>query len=190
MSATAQILVIGVGNDFRRDDGAGRLAARRIKADAGEEIRVIEESGEGAALMAAWRGAELVILIEAVHSGAAPGTVHRLDASAQPIPSNFFHYPTHAFSIAEAVGLARALDQLPPRLIVYGIEGKDFTSGEGLSPEVAAAVEEAAQDIVTVCKTGEINPGDFIAGGRRRTRRPEDRNDAARLPRWRKMRAA
>jgi len=83
-----------------------------------------------------------------------------------------------------------ALDQLPPRLIVYGIEGKDFTSGEGLSPEVAAAVEEAAQDIVTVCKTGEINPGDFIAGGRRLTRRPEDRNDAARLPRWRKMRAA
>jgi len=140
-------LVIGLGNDFRRDDGAGRVAARRVRELAGEAVRVIEESGEGAALMDAWRGAELVILIDAVHSGAAPGTIHRLDARAQPIPSNFFHYSTHAFSVAEAVELARALDQLPPRLIVHGIEGKDFTSGEGLSPEVAAAVEQVAQTV-------------------------------------------
>ena len=140
-------LVIGLGNDFRRDDGAGRVAARRVRELAGGAVRIIEESGEGAALMDAWRGAELVILIDAVHSGAAPGTIHRLDARAQPIPSNFFHYSTHAFSVAEAVELARALDQLPPRLIVHGIEGKDFTSGEGLSPEVAAAVEQVAQTV-------------------------------------------
>ncbi len=142
-------LVIGLGNDFRRDDGAGRLAARRVRELAGEAVRVIEESGEGAALMDAWRGVELVVLIDAVHSGAKPGTVHRLDAQTQSIPANFFHYSTHAFSVAEAVELARALDQLPPRLIVYGIEGMNFTSGEGLSPEVAAAAEQVAQTIIT-----------------------------------------
>ncbi len=142
-------LVIGLGNDFRRDDGAGRIAARRVRELAGEAVRVIEESGEGAALMDAWRGAELVVLIDAVHSGAEPGDIHRLDARAQPIPSNFFHYSTHAFSVAEAVELARALGQLPPQLVVYGIEGKDFTSGEGLSPDVAAAVEQVAQTITS-----------------------------------------
>jgi hydrogenase maturation protease len=140
-------LVIGLGNDFRRDDGAGRMAARRVREMAGEAVRVAEESGEGTALMDAWRGAELVVLIDAVHSGAEPGEIHRLDAQAQPIPANFFHYSTHAFSVAEAVELARELGQLPPRLIVYGIEGKDFTSGEGLSPEVAAAVEEVARQV-------------------------------------------
>lgn len=142
-------LVIGLGNDFRRDDGAGRVAARRVRELAGDAVRVIEESGEGATLMDTWREAEFVILIDAVHSGAEPGTVHRLDAHAQPIPSNFFHYSTHAFSVAEAVELARALGQLPPRLLVFGIEGNDFTSGEGLSPEVAAAVEQVAQTIAT-----------------------------------------
>lgn len=147
MNALAQALVIGLGNDFRRDDGAGRVAARMIASAQADAVRVIEASGEGAALMDAWRGAELVILIDAVHSGAPPGTIHRLDARAQPIPSNFFHYSTHAFSVAEAVELARALDQLPPRLIVYGIEGKDFSSGEHLSPEVAAAVEEVARQV-------------------------------------------
>lgn len=147
MSATTQTLVIGLGNDFRRDDGAGRVAARMIASAQVDGVRVIEASGEGAALMDAWRDAESVVLIDAVHSGAAPGTIHRLDARAQPIPSNFFHYSTHAFSVAEAVELARALDQLPPRLIVFGIEGKDFSSGEDLSPEVAAAVEEVARQV-------------------------------------------
>ena len=147
MSATTQTLVIGLGNDFRRDDGAGRVAARMIASAQADGVRVIEASGEGAALMDAWRDAESVVLIDAVHSGAVPGTIHRLDARAQPIPSNFFHYSTHAFSVAEAVELARALDQLPPRLIVFGIEGKDFSSGEDLSPEVAAAVEEVARQV-------------------------------------------
>ena len=147
MDATPQTLVIGLGNDFRRDDGAGRVAARMIASAQADGVRVIEASGEGAALMDAWRDAESVVLIDAVHSGAAPGTIHRLDARAQPIPSNFFHYSTHAFSVAEAVELARALDQLPPRLIVFGIEGKDFSSGEDLSPEVAAAVEEVVRQV-------------------------------------------
>ena len=147
MNAAAQTLVIGLGNDFRRDDGAGRVAARMIASAQVDGVRVIEASGEGAALMDAWRDAESVVLIDAVHSGAAPGTIHRLDARAQPIPSNFFHYSTHAFSVAEAVELARALDQLPPRLIVFGIEGKDFSSGEDLSPEVAAAVEEVVRQV-------------------------------------------
>ena len=140
-------LVIGLGNDFRRDDGAGRVAARRLRELAPGALDILEQSGEGAALMEAWRGAELVVLIDAVHSGAAPGHIHRLDAETEPIPSNFFHYSTHAFSLAEAVELARALGELPPRLIVYGIEGSDFTSGEGLSPQVAAAVEQVAQSI-------------------------------------------
>lgn len=147
MNALAQTLVIGLGNDFRRDDGAGRVAARMIATAQADGVRVIEASGEGAALMDAWRDAESVVLIDAVHSGAALGTIHRLDARSQPIPSNFFHYSTHAFSVAEAVELARALDQLPPRLIVFGIEGKDFSSGEDLSPEVAAAVEEVVRRV-------------------------------------------
>jgi len=76
-------LVIGLGNDFRRDDGAGRIAARRVRELAGDTVHVVEESGEGAALMDTWRDAESVVLIDAVHSGAKPGTIHRLDATAQ-----------------------------------------------------------------------------------------------------------
>lgn len=138
----SRVTVLGLGNEFRGDDGAGRVVARRLRETALPGVAVREESGEGAALMDAWKDADAVILVDAVQSGAAPGTIHRLDASRVPVPSRFFHYSTHAFSVAEAVELARALNQLPPRLIIYGVEGKDFAAGEKLSPEVAAAVDE------------------------------------------------
>ena len=137
-----RILIIGLGNDYRGDDAVGRALARRLQAIAGGNVRVMEESGEGASLIEAWQGADLVMLIDAVHSGGAAGTIHRFDAAMQPVPGSFFHYSTHAFSVAEAVELARALNRLPPRLIVYGIEGKNFDSRVELSPEVKAAAEE------------------------------------------------
>lgn len=138
----SRVLVLGLGNEFRGDDGVGRVLARRLREAAWPGVAVREESGEGAVLMEAWKDADAVILVDAVQSVDAPGTIHRLDARAQSMPSKFFHYSTHAFSVAEAVELARALNQLPPRLVIYGIEGGDFTAGEQLSPEVAAAVDE------------------------------------------------
>jgi hydrogenase maturation protease len=137
-------LIIGLGNQYRRDDAAGLVAARRLKEAAPAHVRVLEESGEGTALMESWQGADSVILIDALDSGAKPGTVRRLDAHREPIPTGFFHYSTHAFGVAEAIELARVLGQLPPRLIVYGIEGRTFEAGLGLSPEV----EKAAQEVV------------------------------------------
>ncbi len=139
------IIVIGVGNAYRSDDAVGPIIIERLKAmqeshhQALVGVALLEQSGEGAALMEAWRGAEAVILVDAVSSGAEPGTIHRLDAAEQKIPTDFFSYSTHAFSVAEAIEMARVLHQLPPRLIVYGIEGKTFGYGLELSPEVEQA---------------------------------------------------
>ena len=144
-------LIIGVGNDFRGDDCAGLEVARRLRALNLPGTVITEHTGDGAALMESWRAAGRVILIDATQSGVAPGIVHRLDASAQTIPAAFFSYSTHAFSVAEAVEMARALGELPPDLIIYGIEGTRFALGEALSPEVEAAItrvtDAVARDI-------------------------------------------
>jgi hydrogenase maturation protease len=132
-------LVIGVGNPLRHDDGVGHAVARAIRA-ASPATSVIEMEGEGAALIEAWTGAGLVIVIDAVRSGSAPGTVHRFEPPEDPLPATLSSTSTHAFGLPAAVELGRTLGQLPRRLVVYGIEGVDFTAGEGLSPEVEAAV--------------------------------------------------
>ncbi|MHA3771448.1 hydrogenase maturation protease [Verrucomicrobiota bacterium sgz303538] len=139
------VLIIGIGNEYRSDDAVGRLIARRLAGAVNVQIR--EDDGEGADLIACWATAQTVILIDAVSSGTPPGTIYRLDAASAPLPVEFFRCSTHAFSVAEAVELARALGQLPPRLILYGIEGKNFDAGRQLSPEVADAVDTVARKI-------------------------------------------
>lgn len=144
-----RILVIGIGNEYRADDAVGILLARRLKALNLPHVQVIEQSGEGAALIDTWESsrAPLVILIDAVSSGAAPGTIYRLDVNKEPIPTSFFNYSTHAFSLAEAVELARVLDKLPPQAVIYGIEGAQYTAGGELSAAVEKAMPTALDNI-------------------------------------------
>ncbi len=140
-------LVIGVGNEYRGDDAVGILLCRRL-AEQAPQLAVAEHNGEGAALLEAWQGAELVIVIDAVQSGAHAGKIFRFDAAVQAIPTQFFHYSTHAFSLAEAIELGRALNRLPRHLIVYGIEGKNFTAGAPLTAAVAQAMPEVLAQVM------------------------------------------
>ena len=138
------VLIIGIGNAYRSDDAAGLRVAEEIRKESTDCAKVILQNSDGAVLMDLWKCTDAVILIDAVCSGGKPGTIYRYDARKQPMPSRFFHYSTHAFGVAEAVELARALNQLPEYFIVYGIEGKCFKAGVRLSPEV----EMAAQEVV------------------------------------------
>jgi hydrogenase maturation protease len=140
-------LIIGIGNEYRGDDAAGLIVARRLKERLADSAIVIEQGGDGAALMEAWRGAETVIIIDAVMSGAAPGTIYLFDANAQPLPKDAFRLSTHAFGVAEAIELSRALGEIPRSLVVYGIEGKNFAAGVGISPEVEKATCDAINQV-------------------------------------------
>jgi hydrogenase maturation protease len=144
-SRQSRTIIIGVGNPYRSDDGAGIVVVRQLLGRVPVGVSIVEESGEGAALMEAWKDAAAAVVVDAVHSDAPPGTIHRLDACSQQIPEGFFHYSTHAFSVAEAIELARTLNQLPPHLIVYGIEGKNFSAGT----ELSAVVEQAVPTLVS-----------------------------------------
>lgn len=138
-------VIVGIGNAFRGDDGIGRHVARRLLDFVPPDVVVLEENGEAANLMAAWDHADRAILIDAMTTGAAPGTVMRFNATDLPLPREMFpHFSTHTYSVSESIELARTLERLPSRVVVYGIEGKDFETGAGLSPEV----ERAATNVI------------------------------------------
>ncbi len=143
------ILLIGIGNEYRSDDSVGLTAIRMLKTKVlPEGTLLIESSGDGAELIEMWRTAGTAILIDAVSSGAKPGTIYRFDALKQRIPVQLSFPSTHAFSIAEAIELARVLDQIPPSLIVYAIEGQNFSTGIGLSPEVENAMLKVVEQVI------------------------------------------
>ena len=140
------VLCIGIGNRYRRDDSAGPCVSDALLQLNLPGVTVIEHSGEGASLMDAWRGGDAVILIDAVSSGAKPGTLFQFAAHDSPLPAGYFPYSTHAFGVSQALELSRSLGELPSLCVVFGIEGACFDFGTDLSP----AVEQTVQQIVPV----------------------------------------
>ncbi len=138
------MLIIGCGNRQRGDDGAGILVAERLR-DLG--VSAETRSGEAADLIEAWRGADDVIVIDAVVTGAPVGTVRAWDPGRPPA-SVRASASTHGLGVAEAIELAQVLQRLPARLQVYGIEGRRFEPGVEISPEVERAIEDLARRIV------------------------------------------
>jgi hydrogenase maturation protease len=144
--AHQRALLIGVGNEFRTDDGLGVFVARALRRRYGDHLVVIENDGDGTALIDSWEGADTVLVVDAVSSGRNPGTIHRIDASDLPIPRRLFHSSSsHSFGLAEAVELARRFHRLPHRTIVYGVEGTSFDYGTGLSDPVVKSVPSLLQ---------------------------------------------
>ncbi len=143
----AWLALIGVGNRFRSDDAAGLEVASRLRSAHPPGCRILEEEGEPGSLIEDWALVTEALVIDAVASGAPPGTLHRFDASKGPVPTEMFRGSTHSLGVADAVELARELDRLPPRLAVYGIEGESFETGEGLSPAVEATVDALVDEL-------------------------------------------
>lgn len=140
------VVVIGLGNPDRGDDGAGREVARRLlAAEAPKGVRIVEADGEATAILAYLDGASTAFLIDACVSGAPSGTVRRIDLTQETLPRARYGLSSHGFGLAEALALAQALDRLPKRCIVYAIEGEGFEIGAPLSPAVAHGVAETVE---------------------------------------------
>lgn len=145
----APVVVIGLGNDFRRDDGAGPAvvsALRDLAPPPGVDLVITD--GEPARLIEAWTGARLAVVVDAVRAQPpCPGRVHRFVLD-RPRSGAARTTSSHGFGLDDAVSLARALDRMPGRLIVHAIEAADLTQGLGLTPPVAEVVGTVARAIL------------------------------------------
>jgi hydrogenase maturation protease len=142
-------LVIGLGNRLRGDDGLGPAVAQRLVQVVDGEVDVIECS-DPASLMDDWAGAERVVIVDAVASGRTPGAITVIDAIGSPLPGTGWALGgTHALSLPAVIELARALDRLPPRLHVVGVEMHvNATDGSELSSAGESAIEPAVEAVL------------------------------------------
>ncbi|HEY3089318.1 MAG TPA: hydrogenase maturation protease [Jatrophihabitantaceae bacterium] len=139
------IALIGVGNEFRCDDGIGPavIASLRDQVPAGVTLTITD--GEPTQLLDTWAGADLAVIIDAVMcEPSVPGRIHRTEAVPQPAAMA----STHGLGIPDAVRLARALDQTPQRLVIYAVEAADLGFGHGLTPAVAAALPNVTRAVL------------------------------------------
>lgn len=139
-------IVIGIGNDFRRDDGVGLMVAQRIAERNLPDVRVVSGISEPAALLDVWTGVTRAVVVDAVTgASAAPGRIRRwigLDLETTAVVSS------HALGLAQTFALGQALARTPDELVVFGVDVEDTNHGIGLTPAVAAAVPRLVDLIV------------------------------------------
>jgi hydrogenase maturation protease len=131
-------VVIGVGNEYRRDDGFGPAVAARLAARKPSDVDVMASDGEPTRLIDLWTGADLAVVVDAVRADHA-GHRYELVLTGADLPWDRAA-SSHGIGLGSTVELARALDRLPRRLVVLAVSGREFGFGTGLTPEVAAAV--------------------------------------------------
>lgn len=144
-----ELLVIGCGNLLAADDGVGLHVVRSLKeCQLPEGVKVIEAGCPGLNLLDLWVGCDRVILVDAVRSGAPPGTVHCFDTTLLP-PREVMPLSTHGINVIDAVELGKRLGNLPERLLIVGVEiASEEAFVEELTPAVAAAIPHARDRIL------------------------------------------
>jgi len=157
-TGTPDIVVIGVGNENRRDDGAGLLFVRALRRRLGDSngVRFYESDGDPARLLEHWTGVRLAIVVDAARSGAEPGTLTEIDA-ARGANGHGLRHSTHAMGVIEAVQLGTALGRMPSRLRLFAIEGEEFGFGEGVTDGVGAAVTRLVDRVAAEVGTRSQN---------------------------------
>jgi hydrogenase maturation protease len=142
----ARVLVAGIGNIFFGDDGFGVEVVRRLAEETWPpNIEVLDAGIAG--LHLAYRlldGYDLVIAVDAVMRGEAPGTLYVLEP---PTDDSLARADAHSVDLRAVLATARAMGGQPPRVLVVGCEPLDLQARMGLSAAVEAAILPAARRV-------------------------------------------
>ncbi len=140
-------VVVGIGNPYRGDDAVGWAVIDGLKKKT-QTIQLVKSQGDIAELIDIFSSYRVVILVDACQMNAPVGTWQRIDAHKQKIVEISPLTSTHGLSVTQAIALAKNISVLPPTLVLYVINGKNFSMNDGLSPAVAKSVEEVIQALL------------------------------------------
>ncbi len=145
-----RILVAGVGNVLRADDGFGvAVVGRLLEREPPAEVEVLDIGIGGIHLVQELvAGADALVVVDAVDLGREPGTVVVQRPEIREVEGPDDLADVHYATPERALMFARALDVLPASVWLVGCQVVDAEAlGEGLSPELAQAVEAGAAEV-------------------------------------------
>jgi len=146
-----QTLIIGLGNPIVSDDSVGLRVADRLRTvlNDRDDVDVAEDHWGGVRLMERMIGYDRAIVIDAICTGAAPGTIHRLAPGTIPTRKSA---SAHDVNLPTALALGRrAGAHLPAdeEIQLVGIEAEDVVNfSDQCTPAVQAAIPRAADEVI------------------------------------------
>ncbi len=134
-------LVLGIGNVLLHDEGFGVRVVEELERSFSfpEGVELMDGGTCGMDLRDRLCHRDLLVIVDAMKNGSPPGTAYRL--IDEEIPA-YFHtrISPHQLGISDLLASLALTGSLPPRLVLFGMEPEDLTTGLGLSPLVEAGM--------------------------------------------------
>jgi hydrogenase maturation protease len=146
-STSPDLVIVGVGNRIRGDDGIGPTVIERLKggqAGDAEEIHLVDAGTTGFLALEAMSGAQRAIVVDAVQTGASPGTIREYRCVDGNFETEIPEMTMHDVSFTEAMVAGRAVYDLPDDILILGVEPADISIGD----ELSEPAEQAAAELV------------------------------------------
>jgi hydrogenase maturation protease len=135
----SRICVLGLGNLMRTDDAAGMLALRRLNGDArfSRDVEVVEGETLGLDLLHDVYGVSHLLVLDAVDTGATPGTLTRFQGEeVLDLPTS---KSVHLLGLSDLIQVLRLMDAPPMQIVLLGVQPESTEWGTVLTPAVEAA---------------------------------------------------
>jgi hydrogenase maturation protease len=148
-NGSRSLAVLGLGNPMRTDDGVGIYAIRQLSEDRQLPlgVQVIEGGTLGLELLHSLQGVTHLLVLDAVDTGAVPGTLTRFansELDSVPVARS-----VHLLGLADLLGSMKLLGDAPDEVVLLGIQPESTDWGVTLSPRVTGALYQLSKSAVT-----------------------------------------
>jgi hydrogenase maturation protease len=151
----ARVVVLGIGNLIMGDEGIGVRCVQRLE-DEGvlpSGVSIIDGGTSTHELLDELENADLLVIVDAVASRGAPGSLVRLEGDR--IPSAFSNkLSPHQHGINDLLATLALLGRSPAKVVLHGVTTARIELGMDLSPEVEAALPELVARVASEARIG------------------------------------
>jgi hydrogenase maturation protease len=142
-------LVLGVGNLLLSDEGVGIHAVQALHGSGRlpEDVEVVDGATAGLGLLYYIEGVERLVIVDAMETGAEPGTLRRLTGDQLRTYLSMKVSP-HEITLTDFLATAKLRDLYPREVVVWGVQPGSLEVGVELSPAVAASFETLLNCVV------------------------------------------
>lgn len=146
---TQTTLILGLGNVLLTDEAVGPVVVGRLAAEleGDPHLRLLDGGTLSFTLAVPIEECQRLIVVDAAVLGEAPGSVRVFEGEAMDRQLSRHAKSVHEVSLADLLDMARLTDRLPQRRALIGIEPAVVDWGDGLTPQVEAAVPLAMDQV-------------------------------------------
>jgi hydrogenase maturation protease len=149
MPCQTPTVIIGLGNTLMRDEGIGVAVAARLQrcTDLPAQLEVVDLGSGGMGVLHEIRGRRKAVIVDCAYMNSPPATMRRFTLDEVRSAKVQTRLSLHEGDLLQTLELARHLGDLPPDVMIYGIEPESVAFGEGLSDALARRLDDYAASI-------------------------------------------